>query len=62
MLAALGRAGFSMARTKGSHVRLRHPDGRAVTVPVHPGDLRAGTAAAILKAAQISPEEFRQLL
>ncbi|HLW48817.1 MAG TPA: type II toxin-antitoxin system HicA family toxin [bacterium] len=35
MLATLGRAGFSIARTKGSHVRLRHPDGRAVTVPVH---------------------------
>lgn len=26
------------------------------------GDLRVGTAAAILKAARISPEEFRKLL
>ncbi len=62
MLAALGRAGFSIARTKGSHARLRHPDGRAVTVPVYAGDLRVGTAAAILKAARISPEEFSKLL
>ncbi len=62
MLAVLERAGFSVARTKSSHVRLRHPDGRAVTIPVHPGDLRVGTIAAILKAAQISPDELRTLI
>jgi predicted RNA binding protein YcfA (HicA-like mRNA interferase family) len=27
--------GFKVARTKGSHVRLRSEDGRVTTVPVH---------------------------
>jgi predicted RNA binding protein YcfA (HicA-like mRNA interferase family) len=62
LLAALQRAGFSVVRSKGSHVRLRHPDGRAVTIPVHSGGLRVGTIAAILKAAQISPDELRRLI
>lgn len=62
LLAALQRAGFSVVRSKGSHVRLRHPDGRAVTIPVHPGDLRVATIAAILKAAQMSPDDLLRLL
>lgn len=31
----LGSIGFSVIRQRGSHVRLRHEDGRRVTVPVH---------------------------
>jgi len=62
LLAALQRAGFSVVRSKGSHVRLRHPDGRAVTVPVHSGDLRVGTIAAILKAVQMSADDLHGLL
>lgn len=27
--------GFSVARVNGSHYRLKHPDGRITTVPVH---------------------------
>jgi predicted RNA binding protein YcfA (HicA-like mRNA interferase family) len=33
-----------------------------VTIPVHSGDLRVGTIAVILKAAQISPDELRRLI
>ncbi len=29
--------GFAEVRQRGSHKRLRHPDGRGTTVPVHPG-------------------------
>ncbi|MDI7278074.1 MAG: type II toxin-antitoxin system HicA family toxin, partial [Anaerolineae bacterium] len=35
---ALGRAGFRVIRTKGSHHFLRHSDGRSVVVPVHRGE------------------------
>ncbi|WP_022799301.1 type II toxin-antitoxin system HicA family toxin [Thermus islandicus] len=38
-LARLLEEGFQVVRVRGSHVRLRHPDGRATTVP---GDLKAG--------------------
>ena len=30
--------GFVLLRTNGSHHRLRHPDGRVTTVPVHGND------------------------
>src|SRR5258708_21704669 len=32
---ALQRIGFDVIRTRGSHVFLKHPDGRVTTVPVH---------------------------
>ena len=35
--ALLGRLVFVEARQRGSHRQYRHPDGRATTVPFHPG-------------------------
>ena len=35
---ALSKAGFEILRQKGSHVYLRHRDGRATVVPVHKGE------------------------
>ena len=35
--AILERFGFAEVRQKGSHKQYRHPDGRATTVPFHPG-------------------------
>ena len=34
---ALERAGLEVTRVSGSHHVMRHPDGRTVPVPVHPG-------------------------
>ena len=36
VLKALNRLGFVARHSKGSHVLLKHPDGRTTTVPVHP--------------------------
>ena len=48
----LQEKGFQVVRVRGSHVHLRHPDGRVTTVPAHPGEtLRPGTLLAILKWA-----------
>jgi predicted RNA binding protein YcfA (HicA-like mRNA interferase family) len=33
-----------------------------VTVPYHTKDLKRGTLAAIIKAADLKPEQFRELL
>jgi predicted RNA binding protein YcfA (HicA-like mRNA interferase family) len=30
--------GFSVVRINGSHHRLKHPDGRVTTIPVHKND------------------------
>jgi predicted RNA binding protein YcfA (HicA-like mRNA interferase family) len=35
LIAALERIGFYSIRQKGSHMRMKHDDGRVVTIPVH---------------------------
>jgi predicted RNA binding protein YcfA (HicA-like mRNA interferase family) len=60
-LADLQRAGFVVRRQSGSHVVLRHPDGRQTYVAMNPGDILTGTLRAMLKQANLSEEEFRGL-
>ena len=63
VLRALKRAGFEKIRQRGSHVRLRHPDGRVVTVPIHPGkEIGRGLLRKILRGAELSVDEFLALL
>ena len=59
----LKKAGFQLIRQKGSHVYLKHSDGRATVVPVHKGkDIDRGLLKKILKDAELSIEEFNRLL
>ncbi len=63
LISALEKAGFKIVRQKGSHLRLQHPDGRVVTVPVHPGqDIGRGLLRKILRDAELSREAFLNLL
>lgn len=52
--------GFQFDRmAKGSHEIWWNPKTRArTTVPNHPGDIPEGTLRAILRAAQVTVEEF----
>ncbi|RME07938.1 MAG: type II toxin-antitoxin system HicA family toxin [Anaerolineae bacterium] len=60
---ALQKAGFQVVRQKGSHARLRHPDGRVVTLPIHAGqDVGRGLLRKILRDAEPAPDEFLKLL
>jgi predicted RNA binding protein YcfA (HicA-like mRNA interferase family) len=60
---ALERAGFAVVRVRGSHHVMRHPDGRTVPVPVHPGrDMPKGTLRNILAIVGLSAEDLRELL
>ena len=61
VLARLQRAGFVVRRQSGSHVVLRHPDGRQTYVAMHTGDVPGGTFRSILKQAGLTEEEFRNL-
>jgi predicted RNA binding protein YcfA (HicA-like mRNA interferase family) len=61
VLRALKRAGFEERRQSGSHLVLRHEDGRQTYLPMHTGDLPAGTFRSILKQAGLTEEEFRDL-
>jgi predicted RNA binding protein YcfA (HicA-like mRNA interferase family) len=63
VIKALEKAGFQAIRQRGSHIRLRHSDGRVVTVPVHAGqDIGRGLLRKILRDADLSPDEFLELL
>ena len=55
----LSKIGFEVVRQRGSHVYLRHPDGRTTTVPIHKGrDLDRGLLRKIIRDASISRDEF----
>jgi len=61
---ALQQAGFELVHVRGSHHYLRRPEGsRLVVVPVHGSrDLPAGTLRSILRQAELTREELRELL
>ena len=61
VLRRLQRAGFEVRRQSGSHVVLRHIDGRQTYVAMHTGDVPNGTFQAILKQAGLSEDQFRNL-
>jgi predicted RNA binding protein YcfA (HicA-like mRNA interferase family) len=63
LVRALERAGFSVDRTRGSHVFLRHADGRTTTVPIHSGEtIGPGLLSAILRDVELSVDELADLL
>jgi len=63
VLQALQRAGFMIVRQRGSHIRLKHSDGRVVTVPAHSGhEIGRGLLRKILRDAEFSWEEFLAFL
>ena len=60
---ALQKAGFEVVRQRGSHIYMRHADGRATVVSVHKGeDLGSGILSKILRDVEMSRKEFHQLL
>ncbi len=61
VLAKLKRAGFVEVRQTGSHLFLRHPDGRLTFVAMHRGDIPIGTLRKILKHANLTEDQFREL-
>ena len=60
---ALGRCGWQLDRTRGSHQVFRHPDHpHRVVVPMHARDLAKGTLNQIIEASGVGREEFLKLL
>jgi predicted RNA binding protein YcfA (HicA-like mRNA interferase family) len=59
LIRILEKHGFKVARTRGSHFLLRHPDGRVTTVPVHSGEvLGPGLLKAILRDVELSVSDL----
>ena len=57
VLTALKRMGFKEVHRKGSHVKMKHPDGRKIVFPYH-NEVDRYTLKGALKDAGISIEEF----
>jgi len=63
LIRALERAGFQVERTRGSHSRLKHPDGRVTSVPSHAGEtIGPGLLRAILRDVEITVDDLLKLL
>lgn len=63
VIRALEKIGFVIVRQKGSHIQLRHVDGRGTTVPTHKGrDISPILLKQILKDVKIEFEEFKNNL
>lgn len=63
LLKTLQKLGFSKYHQTGSHIQLKHPDGRRTTIPYHPSqEIRRGTLKAIIDDLDMSVEEFSEAL
>lgn len=63
VLKALKKEEFFEFHRVGSHVQLKHEDGRRVTVPMHKGkDIGRGMLHSILEQSGIEPADFLKLL
>jgi predicted RNA binding protein YcfA (HicA-like mRNA interferase family) len=59
---AAARLGFELVRTRGSHERWVHADGRIVVIPVH-GNRPIGSPLfqQMLRQLRVTLEEFRRI-
>jgi len=58
---AFCRIGYEVDHQTGSHIILRHPSGRRLTVPNH-REIAKGTLRALIRGAGLTKEQFSQLL
>ena len=59
LIKILNKMGFEVIRQRGSHIYLKHKDGRCTVVPLHSGrDIRRGLLKRILNEIDVSREEF----
>jgi predicted RNA binding protein YcfA (HicA-like mRNA interferase family) len=61
IIKALAKVGFVPIRQKGSHVFLRHADGRRTVVPLHE-EINKSTVMDIIEQTKLTRGEFLKLL
>lgn len=61
LVKALCKLGYYVRDQKGSHIHLRHPTRRPLTVPNHE-EIARGTLRAIMKDADLTAEELLKAL
>jgi predicted RNA binding protein YcfA (HicA-like mRNA interferase family) len=58
---AFARLGYQIDHQTGSHIILRHPNRRRLTVPDH-RELAKGTLRSLIREAGLTKDQFLQLL
>jgi len=59
LIKILGKFGFHVIRQRGSHIYLKHQDGRCTVVPLHADkEIGRGLLKRILNETEISRDEF----
>ena len=61
LLKVFRKLGFEVERQRGSHVFLRHPDGRRLTIPVY-DEMPVNLLVWILAEANVSRDQFLRLI
>ena len=61
MQRTLEKIGFKKASQKGSHVKMKHSDGRTAIIPMHK-ELATGTLHSILRQARLTVKQLIKLL
>lgn len=62
LIKILKKQGFEGVHQKGSHLRMKHFDGRRTSVPVHAGEkVGVGLLRKILRDCSITRNEFEEL-
>ncbi|MBI4029516.1 MAG: type II toxin-antitoxin system HicA family toxin [Candidatus Blackburnbacteria bacterium] len=63
LLKTVQKLGFVKHHQTGSHIQLKHSDGRRVTIPYHPSkEIRRKTLKGIINDIDMTVEEFIQAL
>lgn len=63
LIKVLKKIDFDVVRQKGSHVRMKHQDGRVVTIPVHAQqNIGKGLLLKILRDAELTKDDLITLL
>ena len=63
IIKSLEKVGFQQIRQKGSHLFMRHPDGRTTIITIHPSeDIGKGMIRKIIKDIKITREEWLKLI
>jgi len=63
VVSLLKKVGFVVERQRGSHVFLKHDDGRATVVPIHSGEtIGSGLLSKILRDVEMTKDELLKIL
>jgi predicted RNA binding protein YcfA (HicA-like mRNA interferase family) len=63
LISLLTKIGFVRQRQRGSHVFIKHPDGRAAVVPIHSGEtIGPGLLSKILRDVDLTRDELSKLI